>query len=172
MTENTKNKSVDFIHLIKREMSHISIQHFLYLLTFTTFGIGDALTGAHLMNIKGVGAESNVFFSHLYSTQGPEMFITTKLLITLVILLLVFISYIKSHGKSYWTTNGLLAAISIGGIMAIQANIQAIYGYPFIDPSKIILIYLTFVFVFVVLGDLIDSYMVKNPKKDIIHYQG
>ena len=68
--------------------------------------------------------------------------------------------------------NGLLAAISIGGIMAIQANIQAIYGYPFIDPSKIILIYLTFVFVFVVLGDLIDSYMVKNPKKDIIHYQG
>jgi len=68
--------------------------------------------------------------------------------------------------------NGLLAAISIGGIMAIQANIQAIYGYPFIDPSKIILLNLTFVFVFVMLGDLIDSHVVKNPKKDIFHYHG
>jgi len=79
MTENMKNKSVDSIHFIKRIMSHISIQHFLYLLAFTTFGIGDALTGALLMNIKGVAAESNVFFSHLYSTQGPEIFIITKL---------------------------------------------------------------------------------------------
>lgn len=172
MTENMKNKSVDSIHFIKRIMSHISIQHFLYLLAFTTFGIGDALTGALLMNIKGVAAESNVFFSHLYSTQGPEIFIITKLWITLVILLLVFISYIQSHGKSYWMINGLLAAISIGGIMAIQANIQAIYGYPFIDPSKIILLNLTFVFVFVMLGDLIDSHVVKNPKKDIFHYHG
>jgi hypothetical protein len=165
MTENTKNKSVDLIYFIKCIMGQISIQHFLYILAFATFGIGDALTGALLMNIKGVGAESNVFFSHLYSTQGPEMFITTKLWITLVILLLVFISYIVSHGKSYWMTNGLLIAISVGGIMAIQANIQAIYGYPFMNPSKIILIYIIFVFVFVMLGDLIDSHMAKNPKK-------
>ena len=172
MTGDINNKSVDFIHFFKRIMSQISIQHFLYLLAFTTFGIGDALTGALLMNVKGVGAESNVFFSHLYSTQGPGMFITTKLWITLVILLLVFISFKQSHKKSYWATNGFLAAISIGGIMAIQANIQAIYGYPFIDPSNILLIYLTFVFILVMFGDLIDSHMLKNPKKDIFHYHG
>ena len=40
-----KNKSVDFIHFFKRIMSHISIQHFLYILAFTTYGIGDALSG-------------------------------------------------------------------------------------------------------------------------------
>ncbi|MDF1531215.1 MAG: hypothetical protein P1P72_02670 [ANME-2 cluster archaeon] len=55
--------------------------------------------------------------------------------------------------------------------MAVQANIQAIYGYPFLSSSKIILIFLTLVFVLIMTGDFIDSY-VANQKKDIISYHG
>ncbi|MBW6519135.1 MAG: hypothetical protein K0A89_11625 [ANME-2 cluster archaeon] len=171
MKKNDRKGLIDFVLYCKNNIGQNSIQPFLYILAFSTFGLGDALTGAFLMNVKGVSAESNAFFSQMYSTHGPGMFIVFKLWATLVILLLVFLSYIHSNKKDYWSTNGFLAALAIGGIMAVQANIQAIYGYPFLSSSKIILIFLTLVFVLIMTGDFIDSY-VANQKKDIISYHG
>ena len=170
MKKNDRKGLRDFVLNCKSNIGLISMQPFLYILAFTTFGIGDALTGAFLMSIKGVSAESNAFFSHVYSTQGPGMFIAIKLWATLVILLLVLISYIQSHGKDYWATNGFLAALSIGGIMAVQANIQAIFNYPFMNPSVIILIFLMLMFVFVMTGNFVDSQVAKKSKKDITTY--
>ncbi|MCG7848078.1 MAG: hypothetical protein MIO93_02720 [ANME-2 cluster archaeon] len=170
MTKNDRKGLRDFILNCKSSIGQISMQPFLYILAFTTFGIGDALTGAFLMGIKGVGAESNAFLSNVYLTQGPGMFIAIKLWATLVILLLVLISYMQSHGKDYWATNGFLAALSIGGIMAVQANMQAIYNYPFMNPSEIILIFLTLMFVFVMTGNFVDSHVAKKSKQDIITY--
>ena len=170
MTKNERKEFSTCLHFCKSITEHISVQSFLYILAFTTFGIGDALTGALLMSIKGVGAESNAFFSQMYSSQGPGMFIVFKIWVTVVILSLVFISYIHSHGKDYWATNGFLAALSIGGIMAIQANIQAINGYNFMNPFNIITIFLTLVLVFVTFGEILDSNVSRKSNQEIIPY--
>ncbi|MCL7413224.1 MAG: hypothetical protein M8353_06360 [ANME-2 cluster archaeon] len=171
MKKNDRKGIRAFVLYCTNNIVQKSIQPFLYILAFSTFGIGDALTGAFLMNVKGVSAESNAFFSQMYSTHGPGMFIVFKLWITLVILLLVFLSYIHSNGKDYWSTNGFVAALAIGGIMAFQANVQAIYGYPFMSPSTIILLFLMLVFVFVSVGECIDSH-VADRKMDRRAYHG
>lgn len=169
MKKNDRKGSSDFVRYCKSNTVQKSIQPFLYILAFSTFGIGDALTGAFLMDIKGVGAESNAFFSQMYSTHGPGMFIVFKLWITFIILVLVFLSYMHSNGKDYWSTNGFLAALTIGGIMAFQANIQAIYGYTFMPHSTIIFLFLMFVFIFVMAGECIDSY-IAHQKMDCRTY--
>ncbi|KAF5413331.1 MAG: hypothetical protein C5S43_00325 [Candidatus Methanocomedens sp.] len=69
MKKNDRKGLRDFVLNCKSNIGLISMQPFLYILAFTTFGIGDALTGAFLMSIKGVGAESNAFFSNVYLTQ-------------------------------------------------------------------------------------------------------
>lgn len=157
----------DFLTFLIQIIEHISIQQFLYFFAFITFGICDALTGHLLMSIKGVNAESNVIFQQIYSVQGPGMFIFTKLWIVMSLLLFAFILSLRSHKKNYWMTNGFLAALSIGGLMATQANLQAINGQPFINPSTIILIFLTIMLIFLETGDLIDSQSENTNKKNV-----
>ena len=157
----------NFLTFLIQIIEHISIQQFLYFFAFITFGICDALTGHLLMSIKGVNAESNVIFQQMYSVQGPGMFIFTKLWIVMSLLFFVFILSLHSHKKSYWMTNGFLAALSIGGLMATQANLQAINGQPFMNPSTIILFFLTIMLIFLETGDLIDTQGENTNKKNV-----
>jgi len=121
-----------------------------------TFGIGDALTGALLMSTKGIHAESNNLFKYLYETHGPGGFITIKLTLTAILLITVFIIHRQSNGKCYWMTTGWLAALCIGGVMAITANLQAVMGLTYMGPIDILLSYFILTILFIQAGDLID----------------
>jgi hypothetical protein len=148
--------------LYRRIFKQINIQHFLFTMAFITFGIGDAITAAMLMGTKGIGAESNYFARYFYATQGPEGFIAAKLWLTFFLLMVVFIIYMHSQGKKYWMVNGFLAALFIAGIMAIQANLKATAGLPFMSPTTIIFLFICMTFIFVEIGDIVDAHKAKK----------
>ena len=135
---------------------NINTQRILFFLAFMTFGIGDGLTGALLMSTKGIYAESNIPFRYLFDTYGLAGFMTVKLTFTAMILIAVFIIYRQSNGRCYWMTTGWLAALFIGGIMAITANLQAVMDLAYMSPVSIIALYLIMTFIFVQSGDLVD----------------
>ena len=135
---------------------NINIQRILFFLAFMTFGIGDGLTGALLMSTKGIHAESNIPFRYLFDTYGLAGFMIVKLTFTAMILMAVLIIYRQSNGRCYWMTTGWLAALFIGGIMAITANLQAVMDLTDMSPVSIIALYLIMTFIFVQAGDLVD----------------
>ena len=134
----------------------INIQHIFFFLAFIIYGIGDGVTGAILMNTKGIYAESNLFFRFLYETFGLMAFIATKVLLTCILLLVAFIIYKLSNGHNYWMINGWLAALSIGGIMAVHANLRAVIGLPYPNPNSIIFLYIILTFILVETGVYVD----------------
>lgn len=147
-------------------------QHILFFLAFLTFGLGDGVTGAVLMGTRGISAESNLLAGYLYSTQGPLGFIAAKIWMTLLLLLVVYFLYIRSPDRSYWTINGYLAALSIAGALAVQANIRAIYGLPHMDFMNIILLYVMMVLTFVETGELIDNHLAARSSEKAITFRG
>lgn len=141
---------------------HNTVQRVLATLAFLTFGIGDGLTGAMLMETRGIGAESNFIAQRIFATSGFTGMILGKIFITMVILTVVFAFYTLSNRRNYWMTNGFLAALTAGGLMAINANLSAITGIPFSSPAEIISIYLSMVLIFTEAGELIDRHMEKQ----------
>ena len=146
----------DFNTISQYSRKYINTQRIFFFLSFMTFGIGDALTGALLMSTKGIHAESNNLFKYLYETHGPGGFITIKLTLTAILLITVFIIHRQSNGKCYWMTTGWLAALCIGGVMAITANLQAVMGLTYMGPIDILLSYFILTILFIQAGDLID----------------
>ncbi len=129
-------------------------QHILFFLAFITFGIGDALTASLLMTTKGHDAEFNYVFGHLYDSYGIACFVSTKLILVIIVLLA---AYILSRHGGYWMINGWLTALIIGGIMAMCANLSGTYDTIPVNPYNVILCYLVLTFVFLYTGDRIDN---------------
>jgi hypothetical protein len=123
-------------------------------MAFITFGMGDALTAVLLMTTKGHGAEFNNLFSYLYNSYGVACFVSTKLMLVIVVLLA---AYILSKRGGYWMINGWLTALIIGGIMAIVSNLSCTYDIVSVNPYNVILCYLVSTFVFLYAGDRIDT---------------
>ena len=129
--------------------------NFLFFLSFITFGVGDALTAAWMINTKGVNVEFNGLFSYIYDSYGVICFITVKLVLVIILL---FAVYILSMCGGYWIINGWLTALIIGGIMAIISNLSSTYDIFYINPYHIIACYLVLTFIFVSIGEYIDTY--------------
>ena len=132
----------------------MNLQHLLFLIAFITFGIGDALTAALMMSIKGHDAEFNVLFGYLYDSYGVICFIIIKLVLVIMVL---FAAYILSRRGGYWLMNGWLIALSIGSVMAIGSNLLSTYDILYINPYHIIICYSVLASVFVFAGAHFDT---------------
>ncbi len=166
MIQNKKDSVWDLIRLLSTYFSRrLNFQHFLYFFVFITFDIGDAVTAAAMMDSKGVGVEYNFIIQYVYSDFGLAGLIAAKLWLIIVPLMIASI-IIK---KSFWFINGILAALIILGIMAIQANLQEISGLPHMSPMQINMIYLTVLFVFGLIGMFIDDRRKDRPEGSLYY---
>lgn len=158
MTEKPNESFIDFIRLLFRYVSHkLNFQHFLYLLVFITFDIGDAVTASFMMDSKGIIAEYNIIIQYIYFEYGLAGLISAKLLFIIIPLKLAS-TIVK---RSYWMINGVLLALIMVGILAIQANLQSISGFPHMSPNEINMIYLMVLFILSLGGTIIDDHISK-----------
>ncbi len=162
MTEGNIETIVEIIKLLfQYAIRKIRMQQVLVILVLLTYGLGDALTSAMMMDARSLNGESNLIVSNIYATSGLAGLVAVKLLFSTALILAAFTIYWKSGGKSYWMVNGFLVSLILFGSMAMAANIQAALGYPFIAPTHILLIFFIFVFILVEAGDIMDNRIAK-----------
>jgi general stress protein CsbA len=105
-----------------------------------------------MMEKRGAGIESNPLGRFMFDKFGYKGIIASKLIATSIILTLAwFIAF-----ESYWVINGLLVGLTIGGLMATQANLQATEGKPFKPPNRILLEFGIVTVVLMIIGIVID----------------
>ena len=169
----TEHVSIDFglvvKNLIRSQFKQRNIfdrkqkfQAFLAVGAFVTFGIGDSVTGALMMNLCGTSAEANPIMRYLLDTQGCIGLILFKLWITMALLSIVIIIQDQSTESTYWTTNGFLVAFGIGGVLATTSNLMRtfsfdIFGYGTPSPILVILVYFMLTIGLVALGGMADK---------------
>lgn len=151
-----------FQYIIKR----IKTQQILSILALLTFGLGDALTGAMMMETRGTSIEANSIVAYIYSNNGFFGLIAAKISFTLILIFAAFLIYWNSNRKSYWMVNGFLISLTLFGIMATISNIQASLGFSFLSPSKIIFIFFAMILILVEFGDIIDNRIAQNQIND------
>lgn len=144
--------------LFKYAVHRVNLQHILFFLVLVTFDIGDAVTGAIMMDAKGIGAEYNFIIRYVYENHGLAGLIAVKLWFIIIPLMIASIV----NKQSYWLINGILASLIIAGTAAIQANIQALMGVPFMDPMDITLLYIKMLVILGTAGSIIDDHIAKN----------
>ncbi len=91
----------------------------------------------------------------LYASYGAQGVIGIKIWFTFLILFLVWI--ISRRTNTYWTINGFLSALCVGGIMAMRANLMAAYGMTPPSASSVIMAFLILTVLFVMIGDMMDK---------------
>lgn len=138
MTQNMNNETnFEFMKLLFQYIAkHMKTPQILSILVLPTFGLGDALTGAIMMDARGIGGEANPFVSYIYSNNGLTGLIAVKTAFTLILLFGAGLIYWGSNGSSYWMVNGFLISLVIFGLIATISNIQASLGLSFIAPIK------------------------------------
>ena len=140
---------------IKYLLNVINLQRLLFLLSFLTFGVGDGITSTYMMEIRGVAEEVNPVIRFMYVSSGADGVILIKTWFTFVILFLV---WRFSCGKNiYWTINGFLFALFIGGVMAMGANLMEANGVQSLSSNTVIFTFLLSIQLFVLIGDLLDK---------------
>ncbi len=163
MTENIQKGFVyELIEIAKLlaifAVKRLNLQHVLYLIAFLIFGIGDAVTAAYMMDARGPGIEANPIASYSFMAQGFMGVIAVKIWMTLAMLFVVYIIQLRSDERVYWTINGFLIALSIGGVMAMNANLTAMAGGSVSAPSDIAFIYIVLALVLIEIGSLVDKF--------------
>lgn len=133
----------------------ITLQRILYLLALTTFGIGDGVTAAYMIERSGTVREINPVVRLAYFYSGGQGIVFVKTWLTTLILSLVW--FISRKKNNYWMVNGFLFALFIGGIMAMRANIMAGLGLVPPSPISIVMTYLLLALLFITIGDEIDQ---------------
>ncbi len=153
---STKISIFDIIGLsIKYLISTANLQRLLFLLSFLTYGVGDGVTAAYMIEKTGVMMEANPLVQFVYASSGVQGVITFKIWFGFIILLLVWI--VSRRTNTYWTINGFLAALCVGGIMAMRANLMAAYGMTPPSPDSVIMAFLILTVLFVMIGDMMDK---------------
>ncbi len=140
---------------VKYFISKANLQSLLFLLSFLTYGIGDGVTATYMMDKTGAMREINPIARFMYASSGAHGVIIIKTWFALIILFLVWV--ISRKTNTYWTINGFLSALCIGGVMAMRANIMAAYGMTPPSANSIIITFLLLTVLFVILGDLMDK---------------
>lgn len=136
-------------------LSITNLQKLLFLSSFLTYGVGDGITAAYMMERVGVVREINPVARFVFASHGAQGVIGIK--IWFAFLILFFVWLISRKSESYWAVNGFLSALFLGGIMAIRANMMAVYGLSPPSPNSIIMTFLFLTVLFVMIGDLIDK---------------
>ena len=154
----SEDESVSIFEILvltgKYVLKNIKIQSILLISSFLTYGVGDGVTAAYMMETVGIGRESNPVAKMLYISYGRSGLIGLKLWFTMVILSVAWV--LSKRKGAYWTVNGFLFALTIGGIMAARANLLAAYGMAHPSPGSIITTFLVMVILFINIGDLMD----------------
>ncbi len=164
MIENRNESELYYLRLLFRYIfRRMNFQHFLYFSVFLTFDIGDAVSAAMMMESRGINSEYNIIVKHIFVNYGLSGLIAAKLF--LIIVPLIIASMVVD--KSYWLINGILIALIIGGLMATQANIQAMTGLPHMNPGEINMLYLKILLIFSATGMLLDSFFTEATKPRI-----
>ncbi len=140
---------------IKYLMSTATLQRFLFLLSFLTYGVGDGVTAAYMIEKTGVMSEANPLVQFVYAFSGAQGVIAFKIWFAFIILLLVWM--VSRRSNTYWTINGFLAALCVGGIMAMRTNLMAAYGMTPPSPESVIMAFLILTILFVIIGDMVDN---------------
>lgn len=167
MRQNINNKTnceiikLLFQYIVKR----IKTQQILSILALLTFGLGDALTGAIMMETRGIGGEANSIVAYIYSNNGFFGLIAAKIAFTCILIFAGLLIYWNSNGKSYWMVNGFLISLTLFGAMATISNIQASLGFSFMSSSNIIFIFVGMILIFVEAGDIIDNRIAQDQMK-------
>lgn len=161
MTETIQKGLVsEFIEILKLAtvlaVKNINLRHVLYLTAFLTFGLGDGITAAYMMERLGTGIESNPFARYLFMEHGFGGMVMGKVWFTILIFLVIYIIQLKSSEGTYWTVNGFLIALTAGGLMAVNANLTALAGEMPQAPGVIIFTYLAMVLMFTEIGGFVD----------------
>lgn len=133
----------------------VNLQRVLFLISFLTYGIGDGITAVYMMERTGIIREVNPLVRFMYATSGTHGVIVMKIWFVFIILFLAWV--ITKRSEAYWTVNGFLCALIVGGVMAMGANLMALYGVEPPAPGSIIMTFLFLTVLFVMLGDLMDK---------------
>ena len=162
MSDNRNESEFDLIGLSFRYLSRkLNLQHLLYFFVFVTFDIGDAVTASMMMEARGISAEYNSLVQNIFVNYGLSGLIGAKLL--LIIVPLIIASTVVKN--SYWFINGVLVSLTLAGLMATQANLQALASLPHMSPMEINLLYLKILFILAVVGMIMDSYFSESKEK-------
>lgn len=140
---------------LKYLISTTNLQRLLFFLAFLTYGVGDGVTAAYMMDRTGIMREINPVMRFLFATYGAQGVIGIKIWFTFMVLFLVWI--ISRRTNTYWTINGFLSALCVGGIMAMRANLMAAYGMTPPPANSIIMTFLFLTVLFVMIGDVMDK---------------
>lgn len=140
---------------IKYILSTINLQKALFLSSFLTYGVGDGVTAIYMMEKIGAIREINPIIRFMYASSGKEGVISLKIWFSLVVLFLVW--FVSRKTGIYWTINGFLTALTIGGVMVMRANMMAAYGMEPPSPGSIIITFLVLMVLLVMIGDLMDK---------------
>ena len=168
----TEHAPIDF-HLVFKNLINSKLRHryifdrkqklqaFLAAVAFITFGIGDGVTGALMMNLCGTSAEANPIMRYLVDTQGSMGLILFKLWMTMSLLSIVIIIQDRSKESTYWTTNGFLVAFGIGGVLATTSNLMRTFSFEILgnstpSPLLVILVYLILTVLLISIGGALD----------------
>ncbi len=162
MSVNRNESDLDFIGLFFRYLARkLNLQHLLYFFVFLTFDIGDAVTASMMMESKGISAEYNTLVQHIFVNYGLSGLIGAKLLLIMVPLIIAS----TAVKNSYWLINGVLVSLILAGLMATQANLQAMASLPHMSAMEINLLYLKVLFILAVAGMVMDSYFSESEGK-------
>ncbi len=137
-------------------ISTVNLQRLLFLLSFLTYGVGDGVTAAYMIEKTGIMGEANPFVQFVYFSFGVDGVIIFKICFVSIILLPVLI--VSRRTNAYWTINGFLAALCIGGIMAIMTNLMAANGMTPPSPELVVMAFLIVTVLFVIMGDMVDKH--------------
>jgi len=161
MSDNRNESEFDLIGLSFRYLSRkLNLQHLLYFFVFVTFDIGDAVTASMMMEARGISAEYNSLVQNIFVNYGLSGLIGAKLLL-IIVPLIIASTAVKN---SYWFINGVLVSLILAGLMATQANLQAMASLPYMSPMEINLLYLKILFAFSAVGMIMDSYLESKEK--------
>jgi len=156
IVQKTLTSLKDIIYLpIKSLLSAIELQRALFVSSFSTYGVGDGVTAVYMMERTGVMREGNPFVRFVYSSSGYLSVLAYKIWYATVVLSVVWI--VSKKKQIYWTINGFLFALTLGGIMAVRANIMVAFGMDPPSPGSLIITFLFMVILFVMIGDQMDN---------------
>lgn len=143
----------------------INLQHILSAVALLTYGFTDSFTSAMMMKLRGPYIESNPIISYIYTVQGFWGVIIFKLLAVFIFIAIIYEIQGRYNMGMCWKINGLFISVSIIGILSTIANIKALDGIPFIEPSMAILLYMIMVICSIYVGDYIDDYTDKERRE-------
>jgi len=139
-------------------LGKVKLQHVLYLTAFILFGVGDGITSAYMMNVKGPYSEANPIIRDMFINLGFEGMVMVKVWATLMMLVATYIVRERSRDKMYWTINGFLLAHIIAGLIGINANLNALSGAAHPEAGYLLLAYVVLVLVLTEAGSFADKY--------------